>query len=80
MTISELWRHYDNMMEKAAHLEALLNEMESERQDLLAEAEVTLRTIDTIQGERDDVESGMDSRWTEIAAADLATAQSVSFG
>lgn len=53
MTISELWRHYDNMMEKAAHLEELLNEMESERQDLLTEAEATLRTIDDIQGERD---------------------------
>lgn len=53
MTISELWRHYDNMMEKAAHLERLLADMEFERQDFFVEAESTLRTIDDIQGERD---------------------------
>ena len=71
MTITELWRHYDNMMDGAAHLEHLLNEMESERQDLLEEAEATLKAIKDIQGSVEGV---------EIASAELAIAQDVSFG
>ena len=70
MTVTELWIHYDNMMEKAAHLESLLNDMESERQDLLGEAEAALKAINDIQG----------FAVTEDASERLVDAQLISFG
>lgn len=70
MTVTELWRHYDLQMESAAHLESLLNDMESERQDLLSEAEATLKAVKDIQG----------VAGTEDASERLAEAQMISFG
>jgi uncharacterized protein YdcH (DUF465 family) len=50
MTVTELWRHYDNMMEKADHVQHLIYDLEGERGDLLAAAAETLKAIKAIDG------------------------------